>query len=136
MDQYRAMDNKKSTPERKQPVVKRAAKALFNRRRATSNGGSTTEDSSVYSADERSSPPLANGNSTCSMSSESSSGVFTSPEDCPLHGNLHHQKPKLLSSSGSSFTRLLSLRRSKQVASPGAYTNPNVRKMIDMHYND
>ncbi|UMM38321.1 hypothetical protein L5515_009781 [Caenorhabditis briggsae] len=59
MDQYRTMENKKSTPERKQPLVKRAAKALINRRRATSNGGSTTEDSSVYSADERSSPPLA-----------------------------------------------------------------------------
>ncbi|KAF1755477.1 hypothetical protein GCK72_022046 [Caenorhabditis remanei] len=61
MDQYRTMENKKPTPERKQPLVKRAAKALINRRRATSNGGSTTEDSSVYSADERSSPPLAPG---------------------------------------------------------------------------
>ncbi|EGT41617.1 hypothetical protein CAEBREN_25494 [Caenorhabditis brenneri] len=150
MDQYRAMDNKKSTPERKQPVVKRAAKALFNRRRATSNGGSTTEDSSVYSADERSSPPLANGNSTCSVSTSSestsstaTSGVYTSPEDCPLHGSRSFSQKTALklvtSSSTSSFSRILSLRRLKQPRNSensilqGAYTNPNVRKMIDMH---
>ncbi|CAD6194983.1 unnamed protein product [Caenorhabditis auriculariae] len=60
MDQYRSMENKK-TSDRKQPLVKRAAKALISRRRATSNGGSTTEDSSAYSADEGGSPPLFNG---------------------------------------------------------------------------
>ncbi|PAV64416.1 hypothetical protein WR25_02957 isoform C [Diploscapter pachys] len=54
MDQYRNMENKRSVERQKQPLVKRAAKALINRRRTTtsSQGGSTTEDSSNYSADE------------------------------------------------------------------------------------
>uniref|UniRef100_A0A7I4Z0L1 HOOK_N domain-containing protein n=1 Tax=Haemonchus contortus TaxID=6289 RepID=A0A7I4Z0L1_HAECO len=61
MDQYRSMENKKSAERQKQPLVKRAAKALINRRRpSVPSGGSTTEDSSVYSADEGS-PPLVNG---------------------------------------------------------------------------
>ncbi|CAA16402.2 Girdin homolog [Caenorhabditis elegans] len=136
MDQYRTMENKKSTPERKQPLVKRAAKALINRRRATSNGGSTTEDSSVYSADERSSPPLA-GNSTCSVSTSSDS----TPDECPLHGSRSFSKISALKiqsspSPSSSFSRFLSLRRTaKPSLLQGAYTNPNVRKMIDYHYN-
>ncbi|VDO30908.1 unnamed protein product [Haemonchus placei] len=63
MDQYRSMENKKSAERQKQPLVKRAAKALINRRRpSVPSGGSTTEDSSVYSADEGS-PPLVNGKS-------------------------------------------------------------------------
>ncbi|CAI4222792.1 unnamed protein product [Auanema sp. JU1783] len=55
MDQYRSMENKRF-PERKQALVKRAAKALINRRRPSqpSSNGSTTEDSSNYSADEAS----------------------------------------------------------------------------------
>ncbi|KAJ1366375.1 hypothetical protein KIN20_027014 [Parelaphostrongylus tenuis] len=61
MDQYRSMENKKMAERQKQPLVKRAAKALISRRRPpVPSGGSTTEDSSVYSADEGS-PPLTNG---------------------------------------------------------------------------
>ncbi|VDO68480.1 unnamed protein product [Heligmosomoides polygyrus] len=61
MDQYRSMENKKLVDRQKQPLVKRAAKALIGRRRpSVPSGGSTTEDSSVYSADEGS-PPLVNG---------------------------------------------------------------------------
>ncbi|KAK6030967.1 hypothetical protein OSTOST_02886 [Ostertagia ostertagi] len=63
MDQYRSMESKKLAERQKQPLVKRAAKALINRRRpSVPSGGSTTEDSSVYSADEGS-PPLVNGKS-------------------------------------------------------------------------
>ncbi|KAK6758259.1 hypothetical protein RB195_015838 [Necator americanus] len=61
MDQYRSMESKKVVDRQKQPLVKRAAKALISRRRPSiPSGGSTTEDSSVYSADEGS-PPLTNG---------------------------------------------------------------------------
>uniref|UniRef100_A0A8R1EN91 Uncharacterized protein n=1 Tax=Caenorhabditis japonica TaxID=281687 RepID=A0A8R1EN91_CAEJA len=52
LDQYRTMDVKKS-PERKQPLMKRAAKALIHKKKSTSNSESTTEDSSNYSADEQ-----------------------------------------------------------------------------------
>ncbi|KAK5964785.1 hypothetical protein GCK32_000463 [Trichostrongylus colubriformis] len=63
MDQYRSMESKKLAERQKQPLVKRAAKALISRRRpSVPSGGSTTEDSSVYSADEGS-PPLVNGKS-------------------------------------------------------------------------
>ncbi|CAI5450045.1 unnamed protein product [Caenorhabditis angaria] len=75
MDQYRSMESKKSSTDRKQPLVKRAAKALI-RRRASSNTGSTTEDSSAYSADESTQHQNQNDDlvPTCSSSDDHDRG--------------------------------------------------------------
>uniref|UniRef100_A0A1I7XNC7 WH2 domain-containing protein n=1 Tax=Heterorhabditis bacteriophora TaxID=37862 RepID=A0A1I7XNC7_HETBA len=120
MDQYRSMESKRSTDRSKQPLVKRAAKALISRRRPaapSSGGGSTTEDSSVYSADEGS-PPFSNGKLRPSISAP-----IATDSQCSVHDK-------------SVSLRIPSLKKRPPVFRDdlfqGAYTNPNVDKMIDM----
>ncbi|VDM58316.1 unnamed protein product, partial [Angiostrongylus costaricensis] len=141
MDQYRSMESKKVTERQKQPLVKRAAKALINRRRppVPSGGGSTTEDSSVYSADEGS-PPLTNGkcvpeHSTAStLVARPSKTTHTSAAPRPSA-----PAPVLTLSAqhGRSSLRLPSFKKRptfRDDTFQGAYSNPNVKKMIDVQY--
>ncbi|KJH48699.1 hypothetical protein DICVIV_05200 [Dictyocaulus viviparus] len=142
MDQYRSMENKKMTERQKQPLMKRAAKALISRRRpSVPSGGSTTEDSSVYSADEGS-PPLTNGKCVCkhvgaddalvASSSQTSPNPVTrsaAPKPTPLSLRCNTQH-------GRSSLRLPSLKKRTPIFQDdtfrGAYTNANVKKMIDV----
>ncbi|PIO59140.1 hypothetical protein TELCIR_19407 [Teladorsagia circumcincta] len=129
MDQYRSMESKKLTERQKQPLVKRAAKALINRRRpSVPSGGSTTEDSSVYSADEGS-PPLVND--TFAQITQTAPANTAAPP-----------APRVLARSavyGKASLRLpLSFKKRatfRDDTFQGAYTNPNVRKMIDVQYD-
>ncbi|CAB3399123.1 unnamed protein product [Caenorhabditis bovis] len=135
MDQYRTMENKK-TQERKQPLVKRAAKALISRRRASSQGGSTTEDSSAYSADEGASPPLGNNKLKPEISAPIAL-LSSIPESCPLHGKLRDITPQFAEEARmkSLSLRLPTMRRRAPLfrddTNRGAYNNPNVREVHD-----
>ncbi|WKY13172.1 hypothetical protein Q1695_004186 [Nippostrongylus brasiliensis] len=130
MDQYRSMESRKLSDRQKQPLVKRAAKALISRRRpSVPSGGSTTEDSSVYSADEGS-PPLVNGIDdfdpfppTCSSSEDHDrisprhEATFTPQEHSPndfirfrgdaLGGSLRDYSPRRNNTSVASATSTL-----------------------------
>ncbi|KHJ88327.1 hypothetical protein OESDEN_11881, partial [Oesophagostomum dentatum] len=141
MDQYRSMESKKMVDRQKQPLVKRAAKALISRRRPSiPSGGSTTEDSSVYSADEGS-PPLTNGK----LRPENCAAVAHSTQTAQHSGGSAAPSPAatptLTRSNAAAHARSsLRLPSFKKLTSfrddtfHGAYTNPNVHKMIDMQY--
>ncbi|KAK6045006.1 hypothetical protein COOONC_17489, partial [Cooperia oncophora] len=116
----------------------------FQRRPSVPSGGSTTEDSSVYSADEGS-PPLVNGKSLhknhAAPVDTSARITQTSPPNTAVAASAP-SAPQVLARNaiyGKASLRLPSPFKKRSTfrddTFQGAYTNPNVRKLIDVQYD-
>ncbi|VDL73418.1 unnamed protein product [Nippostrongylus brasiliensis] len=127
MDQYRSMESRKLSDRQKQPLVKRAAKALISRLHHHRPTPSPVEQSSQSTQTPPPHPPPP--------SAPPSVAIGT----LPISAAPSSVAPRVTSfAHGRASLRLPSFKKRTTFRDDtvfhGAYTNPNVRKMIDVNY--